>query len=89
LKYATLIDTVFKDIGRESRGNQSEIINQVLVEFFDNKKQNVVLNAPTGIGKSIIGAVIAGCVEYLSEKKRTWSFFNYFNGNKWFSKAIC
>jgi Rad3-related DNA helicase len=68
LKYQTLIESVFKNIQREPRGNQTEIINQVLVEFFDNKKQNVVLNAPTGIGKSILGAVIAGCVDSLSEK---------------------
>lgn len=68
MKYQTLIETVFKDIQREPRGNQVEIVNQVLTEFFDNDKQNVVLNAPTGIGKSILGAVIAGCVESLSEQ---------------------
>lgn len=45
-------------MGFTPRTGQVEGINQILVEFLDNKKTDVVLTAPTGSGKSIIGVVI-------------------------------
>lgn len=67
MKYRELIEDQFKEIGREPRGNQAEIVNEVLVAFFDKGKKNVALNAPTGIGKSILGGVISGCVDVLDK----------------------
>lgn len=62
MKYSELILSKFEELGKKPRGNQEEIINDVLIEFIDKKKQNVVLNAPTGIGKSILGIVISECI---------------------------
>lgn len=70
MKYRDLILEVYKDIEREPRGNQVEIVNGVLVAFFDKRKKNVALNAPTGIGKSILGGVISGCVDRLDASKK-------------------
>lgn len=38
---------------------QDKAVDRILTEFFINKKQNVILSADTGTGKSIIGAVVA------------------------------
>lgn len=65
LKYNDLISESFDSLNFKPRGNQIDIVNSVLVEFFDNNKQNVVLCAGTGVGKSIIGAVISDCVDKL------------------------
>ena len=65
--YNELILESFDSLGFKPRGNQTDIINSVLVEFFDNNKQNVVLCSGTGVGKSIIGGVVAACVDKLIE----------------------
>lgn len=59
LKYEKEIDTAFASIKRIPFNGQKEIVNDILVQFFDQGKQNVILSAPTGVGKSIIGAVVA------------------------------
>lgn len=76
MKYSDLILSVYDDIGRKPRGNQLEVINDVLVAFFDDGCQNVVLNAPTGIGKSIIGGVISGCVDKLDTSEKLASIIS-------------
>ena len=67
LKYNDLIVESFDFLELKPRGNQIDIIDSVLVEFFDNNKRNVVLCAGTGVGKSIIGAVISDCVDRILE----------------------
>lgn len=65
MKYQKLIESAFSFFDLKPRSNQVAIVNQILTAFVDNQKKFVVLNAPTGIGKSIIGAVVARCVEQL------------------------
>lgn len=48
------------------RGNQEQICIQVLDTFLNKEKSNVVLGAPTGVGKSILGAVISDALDQLT-----------------------
>lgn len=59
MKYESEILKGFKRLSFVPRPFQVEACNKVLIEFVDNKKTNVILNAGTGSGKSIIGLVIA------------------------------
>jgi ATP-dependent DNA helicase DinG len=59
MKYEQQILEAYKTLSMSPRENQVQYINDVIVAFIDDKKPYVVLNAPTGTGKSIIGAVIA------------------------------
>ena len=62
LKYEQQIEDSYKELGMSPRGQQVKYINDVLEAFLDRNIPYVVLNAPTGTGKSIIGAVIADVV---------------------------
>ena len=64
MKYQEQILSAFSRLGFSPRDGQIFAVNSVLEAFLDEKMQNVILNAPTGAGKSIIGAVTA---EALSE----------------------
>jgi Rad3-related DNA helicase len=59
MKYETQIDAAFSRLGFKPRAGQREAVDQILVAFLDEKMQNVILNASTGTGKSIIGAASA------------------------------
>lgn len=63
MRYEKQILEAYKRIGYEPRDSQVEHINQVLYAFLDEGYRNVVLSAPTGTGKSIIGAVVAEVVQ--------------------------
>lgn len=63
------IKASFKMLGYESRGNQEQIVYDVLDLFLNKNKRNVVLGAPTGAGKSLIGAVISDCINKLTERE--------------------
>ena len=54
-----LIAEAYSDLKLFPINGQDRLIEQVLIEFFVNKKRNVILSAPTGTGKSIIGGVVA------------------------------
>lgn len=56
----------FKRLGFEPRGNQAVICHDVLDAFLNKNKLNVVLGAPTGIGKSVIGAVVSDALNMLT-----------------------
>lgn len=62
MKYEQLIDAAFKRLGFQPRLGQREAVNQILEAYLDEGMQNVVLNASTGAGKSIIGTVVAECL---------------------------
>lgn len=53
------IEESFSRLEFKPRGNQIDIVETVLTQFIDEGKRNVVLNAGTGIGKSVIGAVVS------------------------------
>lgn len=59
MKYQKQILEAFDYLGYSPRGDQTDYINQILIEFLDNKVKNVILSSPTGTGKSIIGAVLS------------------------------
>jgi Rad3-related DNA helicase len=56
---------VFSELKLTPRENQASTVLQILTEFSLNRKQYVVLNAPTGSGKSIIGMVVSECLSKL------------------------
>lgn len=69
MKYEQQILESFKNLDMTPRENQVFYINEVISAFIDKKKPFVVLNAPTGTGKSIIGAVIADVINVLKQSK--------------------
>ena len=68
MKYEKLIMEQFDSIGFSPRNGQVCMIDNILIEFFDNKKKYVVANAPTGSGKSIIGVITAKCINELEDE---------------------
>lgn len=65
MKYEQQILESFAALNKSPRGTQLETINQILEAYIDQGKTNVVLSAPTGSGKSIIGAVVADTLHRL------------------------
>jgi Rad3-related DNA helicase len=59
MKYEQQILESFQRLKFTPRAGQAAAVNQVLSAFLDEGKRNVILNASTGTGKSIIGAVTA------------------------------
>lgn len=59
MKYEKQINAAFARLKFNPRDGQVEACNTVLVAFLDEGMKNVILNASTGAGKSILGAVIA------------------------------
>jgi Rad3-related DNA helicase len=66
LKYSEKVGAAFSRLNFVPRPGQLEAVCQIIFEFIDNGIKNLILCAPTGTGKSIIGAVTA---EALSEIK--------------------
>lgn len=63
MRYEKQILESFARQGFKPRDNQIDQINQVLVAFLDEGFRNVVLSAPTGVGKSLIGAIVSDVVQ--------------------------
>lgn len=59
MKYQDHVLQAFGRLGMTPRPGQAEAVNSILTEFIDNGKRNVILCAPTGTGKSLIGAAAA------------------------------
>jgi len=59
MRYEKQILEAYSRLGFTPRDNQVHHINEICVAFLDEKFRNVVLSAPTGTGKSIIGVVVA------------------------------
>lgn len=64
------ISDSFKRLGFSPRGNQESICYNVLDAFLNKGKRNVVLGAPTGIGKSVIGAVVSDALDKLTPQSK-------------------
>lgn len=62
MRYEKQILEAYGRLGFIPRDNQVASIDEVVTAFLDEKMQNVILSAPTGTGKSIIGAVVADVV---------------------------
>lgn len=65
-KLIAQIDKSFAKLEFKPRGNQSGIVYEVVDAFLNKGRQNVVLGAPTGIGKSVIGAVVSDVLDALT-----------------------
>lgn len=59
MRYEKQILEAYDRLEFKPRGRQVEDIDKILTSFLDEGFQTVVLSAPTGTGKSIIGAVVA------------------------------
>lgn len=59
MRYEKQILEAYGRLGYEPRDKQVEQVDRILIAFLDEQCKNVVLSAPTGTGKSIIGAVTA------------------------------
>lgn len=66
MKYQEKINSAFERLGYSPRTGQVEAVNSVIESFIDEKKSSVILCAPTGTGKSIIGMVSAEVLSELS-----------------------
>jgi len=65
LKYEQPILDSFKKLGKNPRGHQLADIHYIIEAYLDRGKSKVILSAPTGSGKSIIGAVVADVLHTL------------------------
>lgn len=63
MKYEKQILAAFIKLGFSPRDNQLSTVNTICSEFLDNNIKNITLSAPTGTGKSIIGATVAEVVQ--------------------------
>ncbi len=66
--YSETISIMFQRVGFEPRDYQIDIINRVINQFIDYGVNDVVINAPTGAGKSVIGMVTSMCMDYIAGK---------------------
>jgi ATP-dependent DNA helicase DinG len=73
LKYEKQINDAFKRLNYVPRPGQVEACNQLLEAFVDEGMKNVILNASTGTGKSIIGAVTADALSVIKRTNPTLS----------------
>lgn len=62
MRYEKQILEAYDRLGFKPRDNQAQYIDQILVAFLDDGAKNVILSAPTGTGKSIIGAVVSDAI---------------------------
>lgn len=62
LNFESLISEIFVELKLTPRKGQLEAIDSVLTSFFIDDEKRVVLNAPTGYGKSIIAIVISKAI---------------------------
>ncbi len=59
MKYEKQILEAYERLGFKPRDRQVEHVNRIVSAFLDEGAKNVILSAPTGTGKSIIGTVVA------------------------------
>jgi ATP-dependent DNA helicase DinG len=59
MKYEKQILDAFQRLEMKPRDGQVDAVNQIVAAYLDDKAELVILSAPTGTGKSIIGAVVA------------------------------
>jgi Rad3-related DNA helicase len=67
MKYKEQILQAYNRLDFKPRGRQAEDIDQILTTFLDDGFQTIVLSAPTGTGKSIIGAVAAEALHMIKQ----------------------
>lgn len=58
IKREKLINECFEKLGFTPRPGQVDLVDHILCEYIDEKKTNVILCGDTGMGKSLIAAVV-------------------------------
>lgn len=81
LKYKELIEYEFNSLGLIPRPHQYDIINEILTSYIDNGFKNVVLNAPTGSGKSLVAYVTTKCLSTIKNAVDKQSFILVHNNS--------
>lgn len=66
IELETKILEAYKKLNYTARGNQLDIVYSIVDAFLNKKKKNVVIDAPTGVGKSLIGAVVSETIAALT-----------------------
>jgi len=67
IKYEKLILDCFRKFDLTPRDNQLSLVNDIVMAYIDEKKEYVVLSAPTGTGKSIVAVIVAECIAKLTD----------------------
>ena len=65
MSYIPKIEEAYDRLGFKPRDNQLEHCNRIVGAMLDDNARHVILSAPTGTGKSIIGAVVADTVHQI------------------------
>lgn len=68
MKYKDEILAAYKRVGYSPIGDQLEYIDKIICAYLVEKKTKIILSAPTGTGKSIIGAVVADVLHELEKE---------------------
>lgn len=69
MNYQKTISDSFAKLGYKPRAGQEQIVSDILTAFLTDKKRNVILSADTGIGKSIIAAVVSESLQIENEQE--------------------
>lgn len=69
MNFQNEIEQAFENIGFRSRDNQVEYVSEIINALINENIQDVILNAPTGTGKSIIAAAAAETLALLDIDK--------------------
>lgn len=75
-KYEDYIQQAFQKYKLIPRVEQIQIINDILIQYIDNHKKYIILSAPTGSGKSIIGVMVGQCLSKLDNSYMQGQFNN-------------
>lgn len=67
MSYINEINESFDFLGFNPRGNQVQQIDQIVRAMLDDNARHVILSAPTGTGKSLIGAVVGETVHRIKK----------------------
>lgn len=81
MRYKELIKDEFSNIGFTARPHQYDIINEILESYIDNGYKNVVLNAPTGSGKSLVAYITSKCLSNIRQIEEKQSFILVHNNS--------
>jgi Rad3-related DNA helicase len=75
MKYEEELTQAFKICGFTPRDNQLEDCDLILQAYLDKGKKIAIVSAPTGIGKSVIGAVVAEALHQKISKNKLSAFY--------------
>lgn len=70
MSYISQINDAFERIKFNPRGKQLEYVNQIVSAMLDEDAKHIILSAPTGTGKSLLGAVSADVVHQIKRPDR-------------------